>query len=61
MSYSVVTRDFNIGKWISAPEDFLLTAENIKSIEGAKWVWNLFYARFFSRKFLRESLILFLK
>lgn len=51
MSYSVVTRDFNIGKWISAPEDFLLTAENIKSIEGAKWVWNLFYARFFSRKY----------
>lgn len=51
MSYSVITRDFNDGKWISAPESFLLTSENIKSIEGAKWVWNLFYARFFSRKY----------
>lgn len=51
MSYSVTKRQFECGKWISAPEDYLLTSESIKSIDGAQWIWNVFYSRFFIRKY----------
>lgn len=51
MTYSVVTREFNNSKWISGSTDFLLGTENIKRIEGAKYLWNDHYARFCIRRY----------
>lgn len=57
MTYNVIKRDFNSSKWICAPTDFLLGAENIKTIDGAKWIWNDFYCRFTIRKYFEVSKI----
>ncbi len=50
MAYSVVKREFNYGKWIFGKDDFLKTAENFESIEGAKWIWPIMYSRVYLRK-----------
>ena len=45
MNYSVRTKE----KWHALPicgsDEFLTTCEEIKSIEGAKWIWQYFYTR----------------
>lgn len=50
MNYSVKTKE----KWHALPicgsDEFLTTCEEIKSIEGAKWIWQYFYTRNLLRK-----------
>ena len=50
MNYSVRTKE----KWHALPicgsDEFLTTCEEIKSIEGAKWIWQYFYTRNLLRK-----------
>jgi alpha-L-rhamnosidase len=50
MAYSVKKREFNNSKWIFGADEFLKTAENIENIEGAKWIWPVFYTRVYIRK-----------
>lgn len=58
MAYSVEKREFNNSKWISGKNDFLKTAESIESIDGALWMWSVFYVRaYFRKKFNVEKVI----
>lgn len=51
MAYSVKTGKFDSSEWICGENSYLETAEKIKSIPGAEWIWPQTYARVFIRKY----------
>ena len=51
MAYRVKTGKFDSSEWICGENSYLETAEKIKSISGAEWIWPQTYARVFIRKY----------
>lgn len=51
MAYRVKTGKFDSSEWICGENSYLETAEKIKSIPGAEWIWPQTYARVFIRKY----------
>ena len=56
MQYGVdYKKDFN-GKYICARNGDLIKTENIKWIDGAEWIWPVFYCRALMRgKFVSQK------
>lgn len=53
--YQVRTRSFNASEWICGDDIYLSTAENIKGIPNADWIWSQTYARVYLRKYFEVS------